>query len=165
MNAALHLLPDLVWLVPALPLLAAAAVGLRVLCGRARGDGAEPLTARLCALAALAGLLLLLAIDFVAVHYGAPGHRVLGTWFASGNWRGSVSFLLDPLSLAVATVAALIGWLTLRFSANYLHREAGFHRFFIVLSLFLAGIQPSFSPATACSPSSAGKCAASPPSC
>ena len=121
MNAALHLLPDLVWLVPALPLLALVAVGLRVLFGCARGDGAEALTAQLCALAALAGLLLLLGIDLVALRDGAPDHRVLGTWFASGNWRGTISFLLDPLSLSVSTVAALIGWLTLRFSANYLH--------------------------------------------
>ena len=111
MNAALRLLPDLVWLVPALPLLAFVAVGLRVLCGRAHGDGAEPLTAQICALAALASLLLLLAIDVVALRDGAPGHRILGTWFASGNWRGTISFLLDPLSLSVSTVAALIGWL------------------------------------------------------
>ena len=40
MNAALRLLPELVWLVPALPLLALVVVGLRVLSGRARGDGA-----------------------------------------------------------------------------------------------------------------------------
>lgn len=144
MNAVLRVLPDLVWLAPALPLLACAAVGLRVLAGRARGDGAEPLTARLCALAALASLLLLLAIDVIALRDGPPGQRVLGTWFAGGNWRATVSFLLDSLSLPVSTVAALIGWLTLRFSANYLHREAGFHRFHMVLSLFLAGIQIVF---------------------
>lgn len=144
MSGILRLLPDLVWLVPALPLLALVAVGARVLLGRAHGDAAEPLTARLCAFAAFGSLALLLAIDLGALLYGTPGHRVLGTWFASGNWHGSVSFLLDPLALSVATLAALIGWLAMRFSANYLHREAGFHRFFIILSLFLAGIQLVF---------------------
>jgi len=144
MNSFLRLLPDLVWLVPALPLLALLSVGARVLLGRAQGDAAEPLTARLCAFAAFGSLALLLAIDLGALQHGAPGHRVLGTWFASGNWHGSVSFLLDPLALSVATLAALIGWLAMRFSANYLHREAGFHRFFIILSLFLAGIQLVF---------------------
>lgn len=144
MSGLLHLLPDLVWLVPALPLLALLAVGARVLLGHTQGDAAEPLTARLCAFAAFCSLVLLLAIDVGALLHGAPGHHVLGTWFASGNWRGNVSFLLDPLALSVATLAALIGWLTMRFSANYLHREAGFHRFFIVLSLFLAGIQLVF---------------------
>ena len=121
MNGLLRLLPDLVWLVPALPLLALLAVGARVLLGRAHGDAAEPLTARLCAFASFCSLGLLLAIDLSALLDGAPGHRVLGTWFASGNWRGNVSFLLDPLALAVTTLATLIGWLTMRFSANYLH--------------------------------------------
>ena len=35
---------------------------------------------------------------------------------------------------------ALIGVVTLRFSRNYLHREIGFHRFFIFMCLFLAGM-------------------------
>lgn len=141
MNILAHL-ADVVWLVPALPLLAVLIIGSRVLLSRASGDSAEPLTARLAALAALGGLLLLLAIDGNALWHGAvPGHRILGIWFASGNWHGSVSFLLDSLSLSVSTLTALIGWLVIRFSANYLHREVGFHRFFIILSLFLAGIQ------------------------
>ena len=142
MMAMLAHLADWVWLVPALPLLAVIAIGCRVLLGRAQGDAAEPLTARLCALAALAGLLLLLAIDGMALWQGSvPGHRVLGLWFASGNWQGTVSVLLDGLSLSISTLTALIGWLVIRFSANYLHREAGFHRFFLILSFFLAGIQ------------------------
>lgn len=141
MMAVLTHLHDWVWLVPGLPLLAVIVNGLRVFCGRARGDAAEPLTARLSALAALGGLLLLLAIDALALAHGMPGHRVLAVWFASGNWQGTFSFLLDGLSLSLATLTALIGWLVIRFSANYVHREAGFHRFFIVLCFFLAGMQ------------------------
>lgn len=133
--------PDWVWLVPALPLLAALIIGGRVLLGRASGDAAEPLTARLAALAALGGFVLLLGVDLLALLRGVPGHRVLGVWFASGQWQVTFSFLLDGLSLSLSTLTALIGWLVLRFSSNYLHREAGFHRFFIVLCFFLAGIQ------------------------
>jgi len=137
----LDTLHDWVWLVPGLPLLAVIVIGLRVFLGWAHGDAAEPLTARLAALATLGGLLLLLAIDLLALLHGVPGHRVLAVWFGSGNWQGTFSFLLDELSLPLATLTALIGWLVIRFSANYLHREAGFHRFFIVLSFFLAGMQ------------------------
>ena len=145
MMAVLAQLADWGWLVPVLPLLATIIIGGRVLLGRAQGDAAEPLTARLCSLAALASLLLLLSIDGMALWQGSvPGHRVLGVWFASGNWQGNASVLLDGLSLSISTVTALIGWLVMRFSANYLHREAGFHRFFIVLSFFLAGIQLVF---------------------
>jgi NADH:ubiquinone oxidoreductase subunit 5 (subunit L)/multisubunit Na+/H+ antiporter MnhA subunit len=135
MMALLIHLPDWVWLVPGLPLLAVVINGARVLLGRANGDAAEPLTARLSSLAAFGGLLLLLAIDGLALSQGAPGHRVLG------HWAGTFSFMLDRLSLTLATLTALIGWLVVRFSANYLHREAGFHRFFIGLTFFLAGIQ------------------------
>src|SRR5574343_150505 len=140
MNPLFAHLHDWVWLVPALPLFVVVINGARVLLGRARGDAAEPLTARLSSLAAFGGLLLLLAIDAMALSQGAPGHRILGHWFGSGTWAATISFMLDPLSLTLATLTALIGWLVIRFSANYLHREAGFHRFFISLSFFLAGI-------------------------
>jgi formate hydrogenlyase subunit 3/multisubunit Na+/H+ antiporter MnhD subunit len=134
-------LADWVWLVPALPLLVVVVIGSRILLGHASGDAAEPLTANLAALAALGGLLLLIAIDGTALWQGMPGHRRLGVWFANENWQATVSVILDGLALSVSTLTALIGWLVLRFSANYLHREAGFHRFFMLLSLFLAGIQ------------------------
>ncbi|MDP3540697.1 MAG: proton-conducting transporter membrane subunit [Azonexus sp.] len=134
-------LPDWVWLVPMLPMFAVIINGLRVFFGLAKGDAAEPLTARLSSLAAFGGLLLLLAIDALALAQGVPGHRVLAVWFGSGNWQGTFSFLLDGLSLTMSTLTALIGWLVIRFSANYVHREAGFHRFFIVLCFFLAGMQ------------------------
>lgn len=142
MSGWLPRLADAVWLVPVLPLLAGLCNGARVLLGRTGGDASEPLTARLTALAALGSLLLLLAIDLLSLRDGVvPGHRVLAVWFGTPEWQGTFSFLLDGLSLSVATVTALISWLVARFSANYLHREAGFHRFFIVLSLFLSGIQ------------------------
>lgn len=141
MSALLNHLPNWVWLVPALPLLVVVINGVRVLLGLASGDAAEPLTARLSSLAAFGGLVLLLAIDGLALLHGAPGHRRLGHWFGTGNWEATFSFMLDPLSLTLGTLTALIGWLVIRFSANYLHREAGFHRFFIALSFFLAGIQ------------------------
>lgn len=139
--AVLEQLAGSVWLVPALPLLAVVLNAARVLLGLAVGDAAEPLTARLASLAAFGGLALLLAIDGLALAHGTPGHLRLGHWFGNGNWEATFSFMLDGLSLSLATLTALIGWLVSRFSANYLHREAGFHRYFIALSFFLAGIQ------------------------
>ena len=65
--------------------------------GRAQGDAAEGPTARLLSLAAFGSLALLLAIDALALQQGAPGHRVLGVWFATDEWQASFSFLLDGL--------------------------------------------------------------------
>ena len=141
MTELLKVLPSWVGMVPLLSLLAAAVTGLRLLLGRVQGDATEPLTARLASLSAFSALLLLLAIDLSAVLYGLPGHRMLGVWFSGGHWAANISFLLDELSLTVATLVALIGWLVMRFSANYLHREGGFHRYFMVLGVFLTGIQ------------------------
>lgn len=141
MIPALIQLADWVWLVPVLPLLAVIVNAARVLLGVAEGDAAEPLTARLTSLAAFAGFVLLLGIDLGALLHAVPGHRIAAVWFGSAEWQGTFSFQLDEVSLPIATVTALIAWLVARFSANYLHREAGFHRFFIVLGFFIAGIE------------------------
>ena len=141
MKTLLDHLADWIWLVPVLPLLAVIVTSMRVLLGRAAGDAAEPLTARLASLAAFGGLALMLAIDALSLQHGAPGHRRLGHWFGNGNWEATFSLMLDTLSLTLGTLTALIGWLVARFSSNYLHREAGFHRFFIALGFFLSGIQ------------------------
>ncbi|MDP1524433.1 MAG: proton-conducting transporter membrane subunit [Rhodocyclaceae bacterium] len=128
-----------VMLVPLLPLLAAGGIAVYALTG-ARGDDAEPPTARLAEGAAWGALLILLGLGGLALVEGLPGHFVVGDWFASGELIVPISFVLDGLSLGFATLVALIGVVSLRFSRQYLHREAGFQRFFLCMSLFLAGM-------------------------
>jgi NADH:ubiquinone oxidoreductase subunit 5 (subunit L)/multisubunit Na+/H+ antiporter MnhA subunit len=130
----------LVTLIPILPLLAAGGITAYVISGQAVGDDGEPPTARLAEAGAWSALFGLLALDVLSLSEGTPGHFAVGSWFASGQFNIPISFVLDGLSLAYATLVALIGVLTLRFSRNYLHRETGFHRFFIFMSLFLAGM-------------------------
>ena len=134
-------LPQLAWLIPVLPLLASLLIGARVLLGWGQGDAAEKRTAVLLALACWVSLLLLLAIDLSVLWLGWPGHHVHARWFAADHWQGNFSLLLDALSLPLGTLVALIGLLVVRFSTNYLHREPGYHRFFIILAFFLSGIQ------------------------
>lgn len=129
----------LVMLIPLLPLLAAFGCVVYVLRG-AVGDDAEPPTARLAEGATWLALIGLLGLDVLALLEGAPGHVAIGSWFASGNFTAPISFMLDPLALSFATLVALIGVITLRFSRTYLHRELAFHRFFIGMLLFLAGM-------------------------
>ncbi len=136
----MDLLIQFAWLIPLLPLLAAAAIGLIVLFGRSSGDAAEPLTSRLASGAVALALLHLLALDLIALNQAAPGQVHAGNWFSSGSFAVPLSFTLDALSLPIATLVAAIAFLTLRFSVNYMHREAGFHRFFLAMSLFSAGM-------------------------
>jgi NADH:ubiquinone oxidoreductase subunit 5 (subunit L)/multisubunit Na+/H+ antiporter MnhA subunit len=127
-------------LVPLLPLAAAAGIAVLVLAGRATGDAGEAPTARLGEGAAWLTLLLLLGLDGLALATGAPGRLPLGDWFAAGGFALPVSFVLDGLALGYATLVALIGIVVLRYARDYLHREGGFHRFFLCLMLFLAGM-------------------------
>jgi NADH:ubiquinone oxidoreductase subunit 5 (subunit L)/multisubunit Na+/H+ antiporter MnhA subunit len=130
------MLSDFAWLVSLLPLLAALWIALKCLSGQGVGEPGERGTARV-ALWSLAGSLsLLLLLDLQALLTVLPGQLVFGEWLGSGDVRVNISYTLDGLGLTLATLIALICLLMLRFSVNYMHREAGYHRFFMVMSLF-----------------------------
>lgn len=65
-----------------------------------------------------------------------PSKLVLFDWLHSGEIRIAVTLSTDQLSLSLAALVSLIAFLTIRFSINYMHRESGFQRFFMILSLF-----------------------------
>jgi NADH:ubiquinone oxidoreductase subunit 5 (subunit L)/multisubunit Na+/H+ antiporter MnhA subunit len=131
---------EFVALVPVLPLLAALVIALLHLAGLARGEAGEPLTARVTLIGAGLAFLVLLGLDASALVQGAPGQVVLGDWFASGGLHVPLSFTLDGLSLGFGSLVGFIALVTLKFSVNYMHREAGFHRFFLGMNLFAGGM-------------------------
>lgn len=118
------------------PLAAAAWIGLGLAINRDRGEAEEPPVARLALGAVGLSLLAVLALDVLALAAGAPGQVHLGSWFESGTVSVAVSLTLDPLGLVLATLTAILCLAVLRFSVAYMHREAGFRRFFMILSLF-----------------------------
>jgi NADH:ubiquinone oxidoreductase subunit 2 (subunit N) len=130
---------SLIWLVPLLPFIAAVIIGLRLAAGVA-GDDAEPTTVAVARGAALGVLVLLSAIVLGALGATVPGVVSHGEWMDVPGIQVPISFTVDTLSLSVACVVAFIGWATLHFAAAYLHREPGFHRFFLALCLLLAGM-------------------------
>ncbi len=130
-----------VWLVPVLPGLAAAWIGIGLLGGWNRGEAGEKSTARVASWATALAFGLLLVVDLRAFLAGsAPGSMRLAPWMETTGYRVMIGFTLDRLGLAMATLAALLSLLTVRFSIHYLHREVGFHRFFAILSLFVSGL-------------------------
>lgn len=130
------MLLELLPLAPLPPLLAVAGIGIGMLAGLLRGEAGEGLTSRIALSAAALSLLLVLATLVIRLLGGLDAQCVLGTWLRSGAYHIDIEFTLDALSLPVAFLFALLALLVLRFSVNYMHREAGFHRFFLVLSLF-----------------------------
>ena len=127
----------IIWLIPVLPMLASLWLATTYIAGFNRGEAGEQHTRRVALGAALLSFLLLLAIDVTSWQRGhLPGQIQLTRWFGSGEYLFHFSFLVDSTGLIMAHLVSLLCLLTLRFSDNYLHREAGFQRFFMIMSLF-----------------------------
>jgi len=129
-------LEELIWLVPLLPLLSTLWIGVGFLAGWNRGEAGENESSRVAITTSLLSLLLIVAIDIKALIYGIDETIIIGNWFNSGMFSINLSFTLDTLGLLMTTLVATITLLTIRFSVNYLHREAGYQRFFMLLSMF-----------------------------
>jgi NADH:ubiquinone oxidoreductase subunit 5 (subunit L)/multisubunit Na+/H+ antiporter MnhA subunit len=122
--------------IPILPLLAALAISLGFIFNWNRDEAGEKVTANITIGTALISFVLTLFLVINALINGEQGKIVLGDWLSSGEFSVKVSFFLDHLSLTMATLIGFIILIIQQFSINYLHREAGFQRFFILLSIF-----------------------------
>ena len=126
----------LVVLIPLLPLLAAAVIGVGHLLGMFTGEASETTTAGIASWAITLSCLLsltLLGADLLHKNAGSFG---IGQWLESGNLNIQMTFITTGFSVVLAALFAILLFIITRFSINYLHREPGFHRFFFLLSLF-----------------------------
>src|ERR1041384_8268924 len=70
---------------------------------------------------------------------GSPVSVSFGNWFAVHDYHFPLVLLADRLSLPFLGLTVLLAGLIGQFSATYLHREAGFLRFFLLLHPFAFG--------------------------
>ncbi len=123
-------------LIPLFPLIAASCIGVLHLFGVLDGEKSERTTARIANYAVGLSCLicfLLLGHDYF---YQNTAVLTLGHWVRIHDLEIKLNVFAHGFSLKLATLFALLLCIVMRFSVNYLHREAGFHRFFFVLSLF-----------------------------
>ena len=86
----------------------------------------------------IAGLLLGLRL----LVSGEPSiHADLGAWFAVGPYRFEWLLQGDRLSLPFVIFCSGLAGVISAFSRRYLHREDGFHRFYLMLAFFGVGTQ------------------------
>ncbi len=67
-------------------------------------------------------------------------HAVYGNWFEVGHYHFPLALWADYISLPLLTLSAVLTVLVAVFSRRYIHRDAGFFRFFMLLNLFGSGI-------------------------
>jgi NADH:ubiquinone oxidoreductase subunit 5 (subunit L)/multisubunit Na+/H+ antiporter MnhA subunit len=124
------------------PALAFALLGLHALLREVPGERGEPAVARLVNGALALSLLASLgSAGALAARGGAPLDAALGEWFRAGGYAFELGVRVDALSATLSALSSLVVLLVGRFSVNYLHRERGFTRFFLLLALFAAGMQ------------------------
>jgi NAD(P)H-quinone oxidoreductase subunit 5 len=83
------------------------------------------------------------ALVVALVVYGTRGGAQLlsyGAWSTSHGGGIAIEFLVDRLSLAFAALSTAIAGVVSAFSNRYLHREAGYNRYFVLLALFVTGM-------------------------
>jgi len=97
--------------------------------------------------AALAGTAMTVAcaaLSIALVVNGATSSSVrllsYGAWSDSATGGITIEFLVDRLSLAFAALSAAILGVVSAFSNRYLHREAGYNRYFVLLAMFASGM-------------------------
>jgi NADH:ubiquinone oxidoreductase subunit 5 (subunit L)/multisubunit Na+/H+ antiporter MnhA subunit len=130
----------LIALVPLAPFVAALVLGIATLLRkRALRERAVVVTATLGIGIAMIGVLGTL-FRWVAGGF-APLDVRYGRWFEAGEYGFPLALYVDGASATFALVAGVLLLATVRFSANYLHREPGFVRFFAIVLVFGAGIQ------------------------
>lgn len=131
----------LISLIPLLPALGAAVIGLLVLAAAGREEGPNKTLVGIVAVAgpALAFCLALKLFGLVADD-PTPLRATPWTWFAVGELSVPMSFVVDRLSSVMLLVITGIGSLIHLYSTGYMAHERGFARFFAYLNLFTASM-------------------------
>ncbi len=124
----------MLWLIPALPIIAAGAIALLKQPRRK--------TSATLAIGSLSFSLLLSLVAFGQVlmdwAYGDYGSRetVNLTWFQVGAIHVDLGWVLDPLSAIMLVMVSFVGLLIFIYSTGYMAHDENYTRFFCFLSLF-----------------------------
>lgn len=129
-------------LIFAAPLLMVMIIGLGILFNYFQDESLERFVGKLSSSAVLVSLFSVAGLlIFSLLKPGQlPVSLNLFDWFSSGQLKINISLSLDMLALGIGSLFALLLYITQRFSVNYLHREKGYFRFFMVINLFTAAM-------------------------
>ena len=122
----------------AAPAMTFALIGLPALLGRPLSEQA---TTRVVGAGFTSGFMAALATLVTLGLQGFPSQVVhLGTWFSVGHHAATIDLVADGLSVPYVCFSTGLCALVNAFAGKYLHREPGFTRFFLLLTLFGTGM-------------------------
>ena len=116
-------------LIPLLPLIGAAIVGL--------GNRALPRSlAHIVTILGVAGAFALSVVVFLDVLKGHTFNGAVYTWLNSGDAHFEVGFLIDKLTAVMMLVVTFVSLMVHVYTIGYMHEDDGYRRFFSYISLF-----------------------------
>jgi NADH:ubiquinone oxidoreductase subunit 5 (subunit L)/multisubunit Na+/H+ antiporter MnhA subunit len=125
--------------IPAAPLFAAFLLGALMMLGR---ELEEREAVAIAGIGVGTSLLASLVTSALFVARSALALEVhFGNLYEVGGYAFGLGFLVDRLSIAMVMTTGVVTALVTRFSVRYLHRDPGFTRYFLLLSVFSAGMQ------------------------
>lgn len=123
---------NLLWLVPALPLLGFLINGL------GRNTLGKNVVGIIGSGVVLASFIISIYLFFGLQDIETKAVSIkLFDWIGAGSLQIGLSFLLDPLSSVMLLIITGIGFLIHVYSTGYMHNDAGFGKFFAYLNLFI----------------------------
>src|SRR6266446_1278741 len=126
------------WLIPFLPLVAAAIQSVLP-------RGQRKLSAGLCLLAMGASCVIAVRAFLATLgHHEAVREVYNFTWFNFGSTKLEMGFILDPLTAGMAVMVTFVGFWIFVNATGYMHEDDNFTRFFCFLSLFAAAMKKAF---------------------
>ncbi|HEY0562099.1 MAG TPA: NADH-quinone oxidoreductase subunit L [Methylophilus sp.] len=120
---------QLLLLIPVLPLLAAAVVGLF-------GHQLPRPAAHILTISAVGMAFLLSAYVFKQTLAGFTLNESVYTWLTSGDIRFEIGFLIDNLTAMMMVVVTFVSLMVHIYTIGYMHEDPGYSRFFSYISLF-----------------------------
>ncbi|MGZ4970898.1 MAG: NADH-quinone oxidoreductase subunit 5 family protein [Methylobacter sp.] len=126
----------LVVLIPLMPLVAASTIGIGHLFGVISGEAGESRTADIAGWTITMSSLLALTLLGADLLGKNAGFYNVGHWLNSDTLDIQINFITGGFNVWLAALFSILLALVIHFSVNYMHREAGYHRFFFILSLF-----------------------------
>ncbi|MGZ5014547.1 MAG: NADH-quinone oxidoreductase subunit 5 family protein [Methylobacter sp.] len=130
----------LVVLIPLMPLVAAMAIGIGHLFGVISGEAGENITADIASWTISMSALLTLSLLGMDLLGKNVGFYHVGHWLNSDTLDVQLNFITGGFNVRLAALFSILLTIVTHFSVNYMHREAGYHRFFFILSLFSSAI-------------------------
>ena len=116
-------------LIPLLPLIAAAIVGLS-------GKALPRFFAHVLTILGVGGAFALSVLVFLDVLKGNTYNGTVYTWLTSGDIRFEVGFLIDQLTAMMMLVVTFVSLMVHVYTIGYMHEDPGYRRFFSYISLF-----------------------------